>query len=102
MISTVLGFNTAIIKQNDNFLALALKIKRGDNTCQTYYLQYATLNDLLIILNNQMQRVAHRLIEQEKAIENNSANKLRAILKPLRKSRQPKCNHRNPGGGLYR
>lgn len=36
MISTVLGFNTAIIKQNDNFLALALKIKRGDNTCQTY------------------------------------------------------------------
>ncbi|MBE8753666.1 YjeJ family protein [Klebsiella pneumoniae] len=64
MISTVLGFNTAIIKQNDNFLALALKIKRGDNTCQTYYLQYATLNDLLIILNNQMQRVAHRLIEQ--------------------------------------
>ncbi len=32
MISTVLGFNTAIIKQNDNFLALALKIKRGDNT----------------------------------------------------------------------
>ncbi|MCP5915759.1 YjeJ family protein, partial [Klebsiella pneumoniae] len=52
MISTVLGFNTAIIKQNDNFLALALKIKRGDNTCQTYYLQYATLNDLLIILNN--------------------------------------------------
>jgi hypothetical protein len=28
MISTVLGFNTAIIKQNDNFLALALKIKR--------------------------------------------------------------------------
>lgn len=64
MISTVLGFNTAIIKQNDNFLALALKIKRGDNICQTYYLQYATLNDLLIILNNQMQRVAHRLIEQ--------------------------------------
>ncbi|HDY8421297.1 TPA: hypothetical protein RRG82_003628, partial [Klebsiella pneumoniae] len=64
MISTVLGFNTAIIKQNDNFLALALKIKRGDNTCQTYYLQHATLNDLLIILNNQMQRVAHRLIEQ--------------------------------------
>ena len=57
MLSTVLGFNTAIIKQNDNFLALALKIKRGDNTCQTYYLQYATLNDLLIILNNQMQRV---------------------------------------------
>ncbi|HBZ8789443.1 TPA: hypothetical protein MNE40_001630, partial [Klebsiella pneumoniae] len=48
MISTVLGFNTAIIKQNDNFLALALKIKRGDNTCQTYYLQHATLNDLLI------------------------------------------------------
>ncbi|MCS5949364.1 YjeJ family protein [Klebsiella pneumoniae subsp. pneumoniae] len=28
MISTVLGFNTAIIKQNDNFLALALKIKK--------------------------------------------------------------------------
>jgi hypothetical protein len=31
MISTVLGFNTAIIKQNDNFLALALKIKRGEH-----------------------------------------------------------------------
>lgn len=87
MISTVLGFNTAIIKQNDNFLALALKIKRGDNTCQTYYLQYATLNDLLIILNNQMQRVAHRLIEQgesyreqfreqvESYIKNHSANR---------------------------
>ncbi|VTN37521.1 Uncharacterised protein [Klebsiella pneumoniae] len=30
MLSTVLGFNTAIIKQNDNFLALALKIKRSD------------------------------------------------------------------------
>lgn len=37
MLSTVLGFNTAIIKQNDNFLALALKIKRSDNTCQIYY-----------------------------------------------------------------
>ncbi|HBX7671887.1 TPA: hypothetical protein NBL13_005197, partial [Klebsiella pneumoniae] len=53
MLSTVLGFNTAIIKQNDNFLALALKIKRSDNTCQTYYLQYTTLTDLLIILRNQ-------------------------------------------------
>lgn len=29
MLSTVLGFNTAIIKQNDNFLALALKLKEG-------------------------------------------------------------------------
>ncbi|HBS5742372.1 TPA: hypothetical protein MAK65_005431, partial [Klebsiella pneumoniae] len=48
MLSTVLGFNTAIIKQNDNFLALALKIKRRDNTCHTYYLQYTTLTDLLI------------------------------------------------------
>ena len=63
MISTVLGFNTAIIKQNDNFLALALKIKRSDNTCQTYYLQYTTLTDLLIILRNQLHRVAHRLLE---------------------------------------
>ncbi|MCP3641306.1 YjeJ family protein, partial [Klebsiella pneumoniae] len=57
MLSTVLGFNTAIIKQNDNFLALALKIKRSDNTCQTYYLQYTTLTDLLIILRNQLHRV---------------------------------------------
>ena len=63
MLSTVLGFNTAIIKQNDNFLALALKIKRSDNTCQTYYLQYTTLTDLLIILRNQLHRVAHRLLE---------------------------------------
>ncbi|RAV24413.1 hypothetical protein DQE84_15770, partial [Staphylococcus warneri] len=60
MLSTVLGFKTAIIKQNDNFLALALKIKRSDNTCQIYYLQYGKLTDLIIILRNQLNRVDHR------------------------------------------
>jgi deoxyadenosine/deoxycytidine kinase len=84
MISTVLGFNTAIIKQNDNFLALALKIKRGDNTCQ-HIIYSTTLNDLLIILNNQMQRVAHRLLEHGESYREQFREQVESYIKTIPK-----------------
>ncbi|EPY5271617.1 YjeJ family protein [Klebsiella pneumoniae] len=64
MQGTFIGFNTAGITFEDRFLALLLKIKQQNGTCQQYYLQAPILLDLLLILQNRLLVTYKRLHEQ--------------------------------------
>ena len=65
MQGTFIGFNTAGITFEERFLALLLKIKQENGSCQTYYLQAPVLADLLLILQQRFLEVFKRLQVQE-------------------------------------
>ncbi|MDU4840622.1 MAG: YjeJ family protein [Leclercia adecarboxylata] len=65
MQSTFIGFNAAGIKYEDRFLALLIKVKKQDQSCQLYYLQAQVLIDLLYILQNRMAIVIQHLQNEE-------------------------------------
>lgn len=64
MQNTLKGFNTAVIKHEDHFLALLLKVKSQNDICQTYYLQAPQLADLCLILQSRINLVAQRISEE--------------------------------------
>lgn len=54
MQGTFIGFNTAGITFEERFLALLLKVKKANDTCEIFYLQAPVLSDLLLILQSRM------------------------------------------------
>lgn len=64
MSKTIIGLNTASIKYEARFMALALKIETADRQFETYYLQAPVVLDLLIALQSRMGIVA-RLLREE-------------------------------------
>lgn len=64
MQGTFIGFNTAGIKYEDRFFALMLKTKLPNQLCQNYYLQAQALVDLLMVLQNRMAIIAHRMADK--------------------------------------
>lgn len=61
MQGTFIGFNTAGITFEERFLALLLKVKKANDSCEIYYLQAPVLADLLLILQNRMAFVLQRI-----------------------------------------
>lgn len=49
MQGTFIGFNTAGITFEERFLALLLKVKKANDTCEIFYLQAPVLSDLLVM-----------------------------------------------------
>ena len=67
MQGTFIGFNTAGITFEEQFLALLLKVKKENGSCQIYYLQAPVLADLLLILQNRMALILRRFQDQGEA-----------------------------------
>jgi hypothetical protein len=61
MQGTFIGFNTAGITFEERFLALLLKVKKANDTCEIFYLQAPVLSDLLLILQSRMALIFQRL-----------------------------------------
>ncbi|BDO05131.1 hypothetical protein KAM622c_47180 [Klebsiella quasipneumoniae subsp. quasipneumoniae] len=61
MQGTFIGFNTAGITFEERFLALLLKVKKANDTCEIFYLQAPVLADLLLILQSRMALIFQRL-----------------------------------------
>lgn len=61
MHSTFNSFNTAVIKYEDNFLALLLKLKQKDGTFPVFYMQFPVLVDFIHCLRNRLAFVKKRI-----------------------------------------
>lgn len=64
MQGTFIGLNTAVIKYEDRFLALLLKLKDNNGGSSLYYIQAPVLIDLMLCLRYRLDNIAKRLEEQ--------------------------------------
>lgn len=63
MNSTFSSFNTAVIKYEDKFLALLLKLKQKDGTSPIFYMQFPVLVDFIHCLRSRQALVKQRVEE---------------------------------------
>ena len=54
MVISIKGINTGVIRQNNEFIALALKIKEPRNKTSLFFLSPLGLRDLLIALESRL------------------------------------------------
>jgi len=66
MAISIKGINTGVIRQKNEFIALALKIKEPRNKASLFFLSPLGLRDLLIALESRLS-VKHQLSEEEHA-----------------------------------
>ena len=66
MAISIKGINTGVIRQNNEFIALALKIKEPRNKTSLFFLSPLGLRDLLIALESRLS-AKHQLSEEEHA-----------------------------------
>ena len=66
MAISIKGINTGVIRQKNEFIALALKIKEPRNKTSLFFLSPLGLRDLLIALESRLS-VKHQLSEEEHA-----------------------------------
>jgi len=64
MQGTFTGLNTAVIKNDNHFLALLLKLKDKSGNASLYYMQAPVLVDLMLCLRSRMDIVTKRLSEE--------------------------------------
>lgn len=76
MTFTVMGVNTGVIRQNDKFAALALKIKHPKNKQSLLFFPLVALKDLLLALEHrlalQAKSAGKAKVQQRKAIDSAS------------------------------
>ena len=63
MKSSFISFNTAVIKYEDKFLALLLKLKQKDGTSPVFYMQFPVLVDFIHCLRSRQALVKQRVEE---------------------------------------
>lgn len=59
------GINTAVLKHQDKFMALMLKLRNDKDLTSVYYLQAPVLEDLLLCLRNRLKIVEQRLSNEK-------------------------------------
>jgi len=73
MQGSIKGFNTAVIKHEGRFFALALKLKQLDNQEKIYYLQHSILFDFMQILMSRVNIITQRLTVEGETYKNEIA-----------------------------
>lgn len=66
---TMMGINAGVIRQDKNFIALALKVKSSRNQESLFFLPVIVLKDLLIALESRLSQLPHLSAEKRRQYE---------------------------------
>lgn len=96
MSKAIIGFNTAAIKYEERFMALALKVETPDHQFETYYLQAPIVLDLLMALQNRMGIIARRVAEQGDSYKEQLVAANEALVKNVPQFEMAEVNQPDP------
>ncbi|MGK9173532.1 YjeJ family protein [Yokenella regensburgei] len=86
MVYTIMGVNTGVIRHNDKFAALALKIKHPKNKQSLLFFPLVALKDLLLALEHRLSRQAAsagKAKEQQRKAIDSASKKMHSHIPPV-------------------